>query len=68
MITCAGCQPSFVEMTYAWMVGVGVAKMTNVSAPEAFSFATCAAGGVSAERVALGVDDLRLVRSPSGRP
>ena len=28
------------------MVGVGVAKMMNVSAPEAFSFATCAAGGV----------------------
>ena len=32
-----------VAMTYDWIVGVGVAKITNVSAPDAFSFATCAA-------------------------
>ena len=50
VITCAGVQPSFVEMTYAWIVGVGVAKITNVSAPDAFSFAICTDGGVVALR------------------
>ena len=64
MITCAGVHPSFVAMTYAWIVGVGVAKITNVSAPDAFSFATCAAGGVRAEVVRLGVDDLRSGAAP----
>ena len=58
MITFAGVQPSFVAMTYAWMVGVGVAKITNVSAPEAFSFATCTAEARCAQIVRGGADDL----------
>ena len=64
VITCAGVQPSFVAMTYAWIVGVGVAKMTNVSAPAAFSAATCTAGGLRAEVVRSRCDDLRLRAAP----
>src|SRR3954447_3089387 len=50
VITCAGLYPSFVAITYDWIVGVGVAKITNVSAPDALIFATCTDGGVVALR------------------
>src|SRR6266516_2607999 len=71
VITCAGFHPSFVAMTYDWIVGVGVAKMTKVSAPDAFSFATCTAGGVVALRSygwALTIIDWCASPRPAFRP
>ncbi len=44
VITWSGCQPIFVAMTYAWIVGVGVTKITSVVAPDAFSLTSWAAG------------------------
>src|ERR1041384_3732494 len=44
VITWAGFQPSFVAITYAWIVGVGVPKRTSVSAPDAFRRAICVVG------------------------
>ena len=39
----SGFQPISVLATSDWIVAVGVAKMTNVSAPAARSLTTCAA-------------------------
>jgi hypothetical protein len=37
----AGVQPTFAAVTRPWIAGVGVAKSTKVSAPDALSARTC---------------------------
>ena len=41
LITTFGRQPSLFAKTYAWMANLPTAKIANVSAPDALSFATC---------------------------
>src|SRR4051794_22008429 len=40
-MTFAGVQPIFGAVANAWIVGVGVAKITSVSAPDAFNASIC---------------------------
>ena len=39
-----GVHPSFVAITYDWIVAVGVTKITSVSAPDLASVAICCSG------------------------
>ena len=41
LMNVVGCQPIFVAVTSAVIVGAAVAKTTNVFAPAAFSATTC---------------------------
>ena len=45
-------------ITYAWIVGVGVANSTRVSAPDPLIFTICTLGGVVGALIGMGIPEI----------